>query len=94
MRTIGYALRVSLRQYYVCVLSNHSRTLYVGVTNDLPRRTLEHKSKTIESFAARYNLGRAPKPRTDHRARVRPFVRFNATTARPHITSPAATAIA
>ena len=42
--------------YYVYILSNASRTLYVGVTNDLVRRMWEHKQKTGSEFAARYNV--------------------------------------
>src|SRR3712207_3910397 len=47
---------VSLRRFYVYVLSNHTRTLYVGVTNDLVRRAFEHKTKTPGRFTSRYNL--------------------------------------
>jgi putative endonuclease len=45
--------------YYVYVITNQSRkVLYVGVTNNLKRRLLEHKtqSETVKkSFAGRYN---------------------------------------
>lgn len=37
-------------------MTNHSRTLYIGVTNDLTRRIFEHKSKLIPGFCAKYNL--------------------------------------
>ena len=47
---------MSKRSYYVYVLTNASRTLYVGVTNDLERRVAEHRSKLIDGFTKRYNL--------------------------------------
>ena len=45
-----------MRSFYVYILSNASRILYVGVTNDLARRVLEHKSKSIPGFTAKYNV--------------------------------------
>ena len=43
-------------QYYVYILSNKSKTLYIGVTNDLSRRLYEHKNKIIKGFTAKYNI--------------------------------------
>jgi|SRR3989344_3478807 len=43
--------------YYVYILSNKRKTTYyIGITNSLERRVIEHKSKIIESFTKRYNL--------------------------------------
>lgn len=43
-------------RYYVYIMSNASRTLYVGMTNDLARRVREHKQKSIPGFTAKYNV--------------------------------------
>jgi putative endonuclease len=43
-------------RYFVYILTNKSRTLYVGVTNNLPRRIYEHRNKLVEGFTTRYNL--------------------------------------
>jgi putative endonuclease len=46
------------RQYYVYILTNQSRTLYIGVTNNLERRIYEHKHKLVPGFTAKYNITR------------------------------------
>ncbi len=43
-------------QYYVYIMSNKSRTLYTGVTNNLERRVYEHKQKIVPSFTSKYNI--------------------------------------
>ena len=45
-----------MSQYYVYIMTNRSRTLYTGVTNDLVRRVYEHKQKLIEGFTKKYNI--------------------------------------
>jgi len=37
-------------------MSNESKMLYVGVTNDVTKRALQHKSKSIPGFTQKYNL--------------------------------------
>ena len=44
------------RTFYVYIMSNESRMLYVGVTNDLHKRVFQHKSKLIPGFTQKYNL--------------------------------------
>ena len=45
-----------MRQYYVYIMTNRSKTLYTGVTNDLTRRVYEHKNKMVEGFTKKYNI--------------------------------------
>lgn len=44
------------RTYYVYIMTNHSRTLYTGITNNLMRRVVEHKQKRIPGFTQKYNI--------------------------------------
>jgi putative endonuclease len=45
-----------VNNYYVYILTNRSKTLYTGVTNDLIRRVYEHKQKLIPGFTQKYNI--------------------------------------
>jgi putative endonuclease len=47
-----------MNRYYVYILSNVSRMLYTGMTNDLASRVRQHKEKHVEGFTRRYNLHR------------------------------------
>jgi putative endonuclease len=47
-----------VNNYYVYILTNRSKTLYTGVTNDLIRRVYEHKQKLIPGFTQKYNIDR------------------------------------
>ena len=45
-----------LRQYYVYIMANQSgNVIYVGVTNNILRRAIEHRYKRNPSFTSRYN---------------------------------------
>jgi putative endonuclease len=37
-------------------MASASRMLYVGMTNDLRRRVLEHKTKQASAFTSKYNI--------------------------------------
>lgn len=45
-----------MRNYYIYILSNEAKTLYIGVTNNLERRLYEHKNKLISGFTKKYTL--------------------------------------
>jgi putative endonuclease len=45
-----------MKDYYVYILSNASKTLYIGVANNLERRIYEHKNKLIDGFTKKYNI--------------------------------------
>ena len=45
-----------MNQYYVYIMTNKSKTLYTGITNNLERRVYEHKQKLLPGFTAKYNI--------------------------------------
>jgi putative endonuclease len=47
-----------LPDYYVYILTNRSKTLYTGVTNDLERRLFEHRHHLVRGFTAKYRVDR------------------------------------
>ncbi|MFA4830100.1 MAG: GIY-YIG nuclease family protein [Thermodesulfovibrionales bacterium] len=45
------------KQYYVYMMTNkNNKVLYTGITNDLKRRTYEHREKLVEGFTKKYNV--------------------------------------
>lgn len=42
--------------FYVYIMSNVSKTLYIGMTNNLERRVWEHRQKLLHGFTRQYNL--------------------------------------
>ena len=48
---------MNFKHFYVYILTNPTNTvLYTGITNDVNRRTYEHKGKEIKSFTSCYNV--------------------------------------
>jgi putative endonuclease len=64
MTTCSYwALRdlggfVTSRTYYVYILASASGVLYTGITNNIHRRTAQHRMKQLPGFTAKYNVTR------------------------------------
>src|SRR5262245_46166087 len=46
------------RSYFVYILANSARMLYVGVTNDLKRRLHEHRTKAVPGYTRQYDITR------------------------------------
>jgi hypothetical protein len=44
--------------YFVYIMTNRSKSLYIGVTNNLIRRAREHKTGIGSGFTAKYKLDR------------------------------------
>ena len=45
-------------EYFVYILASRSRTLYIGVTNNLILRFLQHRQGKADAFTARYKISR------------------------------------
>ena len=46
-----------MRKYYVYIMCNKKfTTLYIGVTNNLEQRVLQHKTGKVSSFTNKYNM--------------------------------------
>jgi putative endonuclease len=43
------------RQYFVYIMTNRSKTLYVSV-NDLHRRVYEHRNSVVNGFTSKYKI--------------------------------------
>ena len=45
-------------EYFVYIVCSNSGTLYIGMTNSIYRRALQHRRGEIEGFAAKYGCHR------------------------------------
>jgi putative endonuclease len=45
-------------EYFVYILSSRSRTIYIGVTNDLLARIRQHREGTAHTFTKKYKIHR------------------------------------
>ena len=45
-------------EYFVYIVCSRSGTLYIGMTNSIYRRALQHKRGKIEGFASKYGCDR------------------------------------
>ncbi len=44
------------KQYYLYMMTNnYNNVLYVGVTNDIRRRVVEHREGVVDGFTKKYN---------------------------------------
>jgi putative endonuclease len=46
------------RSYWTYIVASTSGTLYIGMTNDLYKRIMDHKNGAIEGFSAKYRCNR------------------------------------
>jgi putative endonuclease len=46
----------SLKTYYVYIMASASRVLYVGVTNSIDRRVVEHRQGWVPGFTTKYKM--------------------------------------
>ncbi len=47
-----------MKHYSVSIMTNSSKTLYTGVTNDLQQRMYEHKHHLVAGFTSTYHMTR------------------------------------
>ncbi|MFZ3212345.1 MAG: GIY-YIG nuclease family protein, partial [Terriglobales bacterium] len=49
---------INSKKYYVYILASLSGTLYIGITDNLERRMVEHKEGLIPGFTKQYGVHR------------------------------------
>jgi len=45
-----------MKTYYVYIMTNHSGTLYTGMTDNLEHRIYEHRHDLVPGFASKYKV--------------------------------------
>ena len=46
-----------MRQYYIYILTNYTKTtLYIGITNNIGNRVLQHRNEVNKGFTSKYKL--------------------------------------
>lgn len=49
----------SMKQYYTYILTNkYNAVFYTGVSDNLIKRTYQHKNKLVEGFTKKYNINK------------------------------------
>jgi putative endonuclease len=43
-----------VREYFMYIMANDARTIYVGMTNNLEQRIFQHKTELIKGFTSKY----------------------------------------
>ncbi len=47
-----------MREYYVYIMTNRSKTLYTGVTGNIVQRVRQHKEHMNDGFTTKYKIDR------------------------------------
>ena len=48
-----------MNSYFIYILTTkNNKMLYIGVTNNLPRRLYEHKNKLVKGYTEKYNISK------------------------------------
>jgi putative endonuclease len=58
LRMTGPGVALKEHQYFVYIVCSGSGTLYIGMTNSIYWRALQHKQGEIEGFASKYHCDR------------------------------------
>jgi putative endonuclease len=45
-----------MKSYFVYIMANEARTIYIGITGDLEPRVWQHKTGAVPGFTSQYRL--------------------------------------